>query len=304
MALCLSDNTGRFLVQKRPPGRTWAGFWEFPGGKVQPGELPEKALRREAEEELGIRVGDLSLFCRQAGPAPGGWLSIAFYAADAFEGHPHPRDGQSLAWCRPDELPLRSWLPADQPLVDALAAGPWCGLTPRLDHPDPDRIAAGFTGAIAAGVGFFVIRPAPGKSWTSSEMEPVRVWARRRRVRVAFERPPGSADRGDLHLSAEAARPLVLRPVPPRIRLGVSCHDPWEIGQATRLGADYAFLGPVRETPTHPGDPGLGWERWAAWTGGAGCPVYAIGGLGPDDLGQVRRAGGFGVAAIRAFWNE
>jgi 8-oxo-dGTP diphosphatase len=256
-------------------------------------------------EELGIEVGDLVRFCRQAGPAPGGRISISFYAARSFSGIPWPRDRQTLAWCRPCELTARSWLPADQPLVDALAAGPWCGLTPRLDPPDPDRIAAGFARAVSQGVGFFVIRKTPGSLWTAVEKEPLRAWARRFGVRVAFGHPGGAWEGEEgLHLTAESARCLHSRPVPHRIRLGVSCHDPREIGQANRLGADYLFLGPLRPTPSHPGSPGLGWERWSESAGHALCPVYAIGGLGPDDLVAVRRAGGFGLAAIRAFWDE
>ena len=260
---------------------------------------------REAREELGIEVGECRRFCRQAGPTAHGRVSIAFYAAHVFAGTPEPRDGQTLAWSGPDQLRARSWLPADQPLVDALAAGPWCGLTPRLDHPDPDRIATGFARAIASGVGFFVIRPAPGTRWTPSEREPLRLWARREGVRLAFGHPGGAPDgEEDLHLTSESARCLDWRPVPHGIRLGISCHDPMEIGRANRLGADYLFLGPLRPTPSHPGSAELGWACWSEWASAALCPVYAIGGLGPDDLDGVRRAGGFGVAAIRAFWDE
>jgi 8-oxo-dGTP diphosphatase len=305
VALCLSDEEGRFLIQKRPAGRTWAGFWEFPGGKVKPGERPEEALRREVVEEVGIEVGELKRFCRHAGPTAHGRVSIGFYAANAFSGSPAPRDGQTLAWSRPAELPARSWLPADQPLVDALASGPWCGLTPRLERLDPHRIASGFARAVASGVGFFVIRKATGSSWSLAEREPVRLWARRQHVRVAFGHTGGTVEGADdLHLTAESARSLNLRPVPQRTRLGVSCHDSREIGQAARLGADYLFLGPLQPTPSHPGSFGVGWERWSEWARAALCPVYAIGGLGPADLDQVRRAGGFGVAAIRAFWDE
>ena len=85
---------------------------------------------------------------------------------------------------------------------------------------------------------------------------------------------------------------------------GASCHDADDLERARAAGCDFAVLGPVRATPTHPGAPVLGWTGFEDLARGAGLPVFAIGGLGDGDVAAARRNGGQGVAAIRAFWGE
>jgi 8-oxo-dGTP diphosphatase len=104
------------------------------------------------------------------------------------------------------------------------------------------------------------------------------------------------------HATAERLRALRGRPVPADRWFGASCHGAADLARATALGADYAVLGPVRATPTHPGAAPLGWEGFARLAVGAGLPVYAIGGLGPRDLEAAWRHGAQGVAGIGAYW--
>jgi 8-oxo-dGTP diphosphatase len=83
--------------------------------------------------------------------------------------------------------------------------------------------------------------------------------------------------------------------------VGASCHDAEELELAARLGADFATLSPVQATASHPGAAALGWDRFAQRVAAARLPVYALGGVGPDDLPRARAAGAQGVAGIRAF---
>ena len=122
VACALIDADGRVLLAQRPEGKSLAGLWEFPGGKVEPGETPENSLIRELEEELGI-------ITKAACLAP---LSFASHAYDdfhllmplficrRFEGMPSPREGQQLKWVRPQDLRKFAMPPADEPLVAAL----------------------------------------------------------------------------------------------------------------------------------------------------------------------------------------
>ncbi len=121
-AVALVDVDGRVLLAQRPAGKPMAGLWEFPGGKVEPGETPELALIRELEEELGISTWSSCL-------AP---LTFASHAYDNFhllmplficrkwKGQPHPREGQALKWVKAGDLRNYPMPPADLPLIPIL----------------------------------------------------------------------------------------------------------------------------------------------------------------------------------------
>jgi len=122
VAVALLDTDNRVLLAKRPEGKKMAGLWEFPGGKVDPGETPERALIRELDEELGV---DTRTSCL----APIGFASHAYddfhllmplYVCRVWQGTPTPKEGQELAWVRGPRLGDYPMPPADIPLVAQL----------------------------------------------------------------------------------------------------------------------------------------------------------------------------------------
>jgi 8-oxo-dGTP diphosphatase len=122
VAVALVDGEGRVLVQQRPPGKPMAGLWEFPGGKVEPGEVPEAALVRELAEELGIEVatGALVPIAFASEGLGERHLLLLLYVAREWAGTPEPRHASTLQWVRPAEMRMLAMPPADVPLVDAL----------------------------------------------------------------------------------------------------------------------------------------------------------------------------------------
>ena len=121
-ACALVDADGRVLIAQRPEGKSMAGLWEFPGGKVEAGETPETALIRELSEELGIvtKPTCLAPLTFASHTYETFHLLMPLFVCRRFEGTPIGREGQSLKWVRPREL--RSWPmpPADEPLIPAL----------------------------------------------------------------------------------------------------------------------------------------------------------------------------------------
>ncbi|RVU20298.1 (deoxy)nucleoside triphosphate pyrophosphohydrolase [Methylobacterium oryzihabitans] len=122
VAVALVDADGRVLLAQRPHGKSLAGLWEFPGGKIEPGERPEETLIRELSEELGIVVKEACL-------APLTFASHAYesfhllmplYVCRRWDGFVQPREGQALKWVRPRDLASYPMPPADLPLLPAL----------------------------------------------------------------------------------------------------------------------------------------------------------------------------------------
>jgi 8-oxo-dGTP diphosphatase len=124
VAAALVDADGRILMQRRPPGKAHAELWEFPGGKIEPGETPEQALVRELEEELGIAVAvaDLAPLAFASVPAGARTLLLLLYVCERWGGAPQPLEADALTWRYPAALRDLAMPPADLPLVAALEA--------------------------------------------------------------------------------------------------------------------------------------------------------------------------------------
>ncbi|MCU6452864.1 (deoxy)nucleoside triphosphate pyrophosphohydrolase [Sphingomonas sp. A2-49] len=122
VAGALVDAAGRVLLQRRPPGKQLADLWEFPGGKVEPGETPEAALVRELAEELAIRVDPAALTAVTFASAGLGdrHLLLLLYVVRAWQGTPQPLEASALAWVRPADMAALPMPPADVPLVAML----------------------------------------------------------------------------------------------------------------------------------------------------------------------------------------
>ena len=122
VAVAMLDPDGRVLIAERPPGKALAGLWEFPGGKIEPGERPEETLIRELAEEIGVTVEEACL-------APLTFAShrydemhllMPLYVCRRWSGFARPLEGQRLKWVRPRDLRHHPMPPADEPLIPAL----------------------------------------------------------------------------------------------------------------------------------------------------------------------------------------
>jgi 8-oxo-dGTP diphosphatase len=124
VAAALVDPDGRVLLQRRPPGKSLANLWEFPGGKVEAGETPEVALVRELEEELGIATHEscLAPAAFASEPLDGKHLLMLLYICRKWSGTPEPRHASALKWVRPAQMYALDMPPADLPLIGLLDA--------------------------------------------------------------------------------------------------------------------------------------------------------------------------------------
>lgn len=296
----LTDTRGRVLLMQRLPGKHLAGLWEFPGGKLEPGESIEHALARELREELGIEAHGFAPLISLPWRYPEKTVRLHALHVAGWRGEPHAREGHPLRWMAVEQIDPAEMPAADKPIVAALRLPLHYVITANEPHPDRNK----------------AFLQAPGRSsllqlrWPHRDRADVRACAN-----DLLECTPGlkshlliNADielarelEVGVHLRAAQLHELRERPLPATQWVGASCHDADELERAAAIGADFATLSPVRATASHPNAKPLGWERFAQLVHEARLPVYALGGIGPDDLERARAAGAQGVAGISAF---
>jgi 8-oxo-dGTP diphosphatase len=304
-AAALVDADGRILLARRHDDSHQGGLWEFPGGKLERGESVATGLCREIEEELGVVVRAHRPLIRITHHYDDRSVLLDVHRVDAWDGEPHGREGQPLAWVAPMALGDYPMPAADVPIVTALQLPPVYLVTPpRVDDAQPflQRLET----ALADGVRLVQLRlfdMPPG---------PLRDLARRAcelchgaGARVLVNGPVDLVDAvgaDGLHLNSRALRELRARPLDPGRLVAASCHDADELARAARLDVDFALLSPVLPTRSHPDAEPLGWDRFADWVAAANLPVYALGGMRPEMLPEAWRHGAQGIAGIRGLW--
>lgn len=291
------------MLASRPAGKVYAGYWEFPGGKVEPGESLEVALARELHEELGIGVTRACRWITRRFVYEHATVRLNFFRVLAWSGEPHPHEGQTLSWQPPDAVAVSPLLPANFPIVKALTLPPVLGIT-HAESLGVDVFLSRLDAALANGLRLIQLRD---KSLPEADrLALARETVRRAHAAGARVLVNGSLDLAraagadGVHLDSAAAARLDARP--DAAWVGVSCHSAGELAHAAALDADYALLSPVLPTLTHPGAPTLGWEQFAALAATSPIPVYGLGGLERKDVGVAQSHGAHGVALLRGAW--
>ena len=289
---------GAFLLARRPAGKVYAGYWEFPGGKVEPGERPEAALARELREELGIGVERAYPWLTRIFTYSHATVRLHFYRVLRWSGEPHPREDQVLAWQGSSQAAVEPMLPANAPILAALALPALYAITDAARMGTSAMLQA-LERRLEHGLQLLQIRePALAAAEREDFTRRALALAHRRGCRVMTKEPfPGS---DGIHFTA--GQTLTLAGRPQAGLAAASCHTHAELQRAMELGMDFAVLGPVRRTASHPERVPIGWEGFTRVAAGATIPVYAIGGLQAQDLEEAWRAGAHGVAMISGAW--
>lgn len=303
----LANARGEILLAQRPAGGHLAGYWEFPGGKVEAGEAVVAALQRELREELGIDVTAAQPLLQVRHRYPEKTVLLDVWRVTAFNGEPRGCEQQPLAWCSLRALGEYTLPPADLPVITALRLPAHYAIT-----PEPGDDLAAFLGGVervfADGVRLLQLR---AKNTTPER----RAHVAREVVAIAREHDAQVVINSDVaavmasgaagvHLTSAQLLSSSARPLPAEMWVGASCHDVASLLCAQQLGADFAVLSPVQATASHPDAASLGWQRFAEMVREANMPVYALGGLTIADTSQAHERGGQGVAGISAFWKN
>ena len=303
VAAVIERPDGRFLLAQRPAGKVYAGYWEFPGGKVEPGEPLAAAIVRELHEELGIEVEIADPWIVRIYTYPHAKVRLNFFRVRAWHGEPHGKEQQQLAWQHVSALDVAPLLPANAPVLRALQLPFEYAITHAGEMGEAQQLRA-LDERLAHGLRLIQVRE---KSMRALALEhfarSVLARSRPHGARVLINSDIDLAQRlgaDGVHLAAAQLARLERRP---ELRwCAASCHNAEELARAAQLGVDFAVLGPVQATPSHPDALPLGWEGFTALARGASLPVFALGGMKPGDLETAWRCGAQGIAMVRGSW--
>jgi len=298
----LLDGEGRLLIAQRPAGKIAAGKWEFPGGKIEPGETALEALRRELHEELGIFVRRARPLLRFRHDYRDRHVVLDTWCVDAWDGEPVSREQQAFAWRPTDALADLDLLPTVPPIIKALRLPPQYVFT-RPDAALPELLP-GLT-RLPRGALLRLRLPGLAERDYAALAATLLPASRTAGLKLILDRDPAmvaALGADGWHATSAALGRHGGRPIAADRWFGASVHTAEDLRAAQIVDADFAVLGPVFATATHPEASGIGWDGFAARRGDAALPVYALGGLDAGDLAAAHRHGAHGIAAISAFW--
>jgi len=302
------DNS--FLLAQRPPDKIWAGYWEFPGGKIEPGETPCHALVRELREELGITVTTAYPWLTRVYTYPHATVRLNFFRVTAWSGELHPHEGQVFSWQSPlshgggrGQVSVSPLLPANAPILRALSL-PTLYAISNVQELGEAEFMRRLEAALNNGLRLAQLRE---KGYSREALRELALkmlpLLRRHDARLIIN--------ADIELCREIGADGVqlngvqlagLRERPAVEWCAASCHNAEELRRAEALGCDFALLSPVLATQSHRGAAHLGWESFAAIAAGSSIPVYALGGLTQADMQTAWQHGAHGISLLRQAW--
>jgi 8-oxo-dGTP diphosphatase len=304
VAAVIERRNGAFLLAQRPPGKVYSGYWEFPGGKVEPDEAPLAALTRELHEELGIDVEQAYPWIVREYAYEHAHVRLNFFRVVRWRNEPISKEAQALAWQRLPGIGVGPMLPANGPVLRALRLPRLLGISDAAQRGEP-RFLKELDIALCNGLRMVMVRE---KQMGHAELAAFA-------SRIAEHCAPhdtlvivnGDLDaartKGVAGLHLPAAQLMRLEHRPAIDWCSASCHNEAELRQAAALNLDFVVLGPVCPTPSHPDTPALGWANFARLITRYPLPVYALGGLRVEDLDCAYAAGAHGLAMIRGAWD-
>lgn len=296
---------GKFLLASRPAGKPYASYWEFPGGKVEPGESLAAALTRELHEELGIDIGTPYPWVVRVFDYPHALVRLHFFRVFDWRGDLRAREHQNFGFFSIGDLPDGPLLPATLPVLRWLALAPIYAISAAVQLGGETFLRC-LDGALSRGLKLLQFRE-PGLDDADAEalFDQVRVLTRAAGATLLVNsRHPQALWRKAEGVHLTSADLAALRQRPELEWVGASVHSAAEIEHAAQLQLDFVTAGPVRNTATHPDYQPLGWKAFAQMIAATSVPVYSLGGMRVSDLRTAFSHGAHGIASLSAVWND
>lgn len=298
----LEDLTGRILLARRHADTHQGNLWEFPGGKLEAGETAASALKRELQEELGIRVTGHRPLIQVRHAYPDRNVLLDVHWVTDWQGVVTAIEGQPLAWVQKNQLVDYPMPQADLPLVKAIQLPDTYLITDPV-VADARHFLGRLQHALEQGVSLVQFRVFECKDGASLQrlaadaLQLCTTFGAQMLINQDVELAKVLGAHG-IHLNRAQLMALERRPLSRDFWIAASCHGRDELARAESLGVDFAVLSPVLPTSSHPHATPLGWNRFTSLIEDISLPVYALGGMQPDMMNMAWQHGAQGIAGI------
>jgi 8-oxo-dGTP diphosphatase len=305
-AAVIVNNQGEVLISLRPDHVHQGGLWEFPGGKLEPGEDIQHALARELREELDITVKKARPLIRIPYDYQDKAVLLDVWRVSEFLGEPHGHEGQPIRWVAPELLTTFQFPAANEPIVLAARLPSVYLITGELVDTQ-ELFLEKLVAVLRAGIRLiqFRVKTLDESQYAILATEALKLcqsYDANMLVNATSETAL-KLDAHGVHLSSERLMQLQERPLPKNKWVAASCHNDRQLQHAVSIGVDFVVISPVLPTGSHPGAETLGWSGLKALTEQAMIPVYALGGMRAEHMTVAFTHGAQGVALISAVWN-
>jgi 8-oxo-dGTP diphosphatase len=328
VAVIVKDN--RVLLSKRAENVHQGGLWEFPGGKVEPGETIEQALIREIREELGIDVKKTRPLIKLIYHYPDKSVLLETLIVCQFSGRQYQindcyekqeqqgLEGQTVKWVRLNALDNYSFPLANKPIINALHLPDSYLISPDRFSEKPDsQYQTQFLDEFSNNCDYHQVIQLRIKSLKNTQLNKILKQAceiaQKKQVRLllnssmCLEHDILYACSG-IHLTSihlyDDDFIAHYRTQFAHKMIAASCHCQQDIERANELALDFIVISPVKQTTSHPNQAPMGWEQFKKLTDSAKIPVFALGGMKPIDIKEAQNYGAQGIAAISSLWNS
>ncbi|MCK5262438.1 MAG: Nudix family hydrolase [Gammaproteobacteria bacterium] len=307
-AAAIVNSNNEILISRRAADVHQGGLWEFPGGKLESGELVQQALLRELDEELGISAASYRPLIKVTHQYPDKTVLLDVWKVDNYTGQAIGREGQTIRWQPVEQLDQAEFPAADVAVIQALNLPEHYLITGKFKSLQDFEQRLGL--AIDKGIRLAQLRLTNDWVQSSNEKYAAEIiklatdMCEQARVRLMFNIPDKLnhiITPSCLHLNSRKLQQYAERP--DCNYLSVSCHNVQEMVAAQKLGVDFMVLSPVQATATHPEITPLGWDSFSEMIAQVNVPVYALGGVSRSDTEKAWLAGAQGIAAIGGLWN-
>ncbi len=295
----------KILLAQRPESRTWSGWWEFPGGKLEKNEVPEEALARELKEEINIDVLNCEKWVTRNYLYEEYSVTLYFFKVTEWYGQITAKENQKLLWINPYEVNKSTILPPNLFILNALSLPTQYGITNMSETPK-EIFFIQLLKQLEQGLKMIQIRE---KNLTLRELKKITLeivkickpFSAKVILNSSIELA-NDVNANGVHLNAIELKKFNKKSK--NIIVSASCHSEEEVKIAQDKDIDFVVLSPVKRTISHPEGVALGWDNFLNITNSYDIPIYALGGMKKIDINNALDSGAIGIASQRDIWSN